>query len=75
MTTKQDKLWVKVGKVAFTCNTIEDAAKRVQLFFQNWYQSGLCSQSDQNDWNVWSNRRNKSGGRKHIANIYYGVMQ
>lgn len=29
--TKQDKLWVKVGKVAFTCNTIEDAAKRVQL--------------------------------------------
>ena len=75
MKTKQQKLWVKVGKVAFTCNTIEEAANRVKLFFQNWYQSGLCHPSDQNDWNVWSNRKTASGGRKHIANIYYGEMQ
>jgi hypothetical protein len=71
---KTNKLWVKVGRVAFTCNTIEEAANRVKMFFQNWYSAGLCNQSDVNDWNIWSNRRTKTGGRKHVANIQFGEV-
>ena len=74
MNDKRAKLWVKVGRIAFTCDTIEQAATRVALFFQSWYQSGHCTPSDQSDWNIWSNHKTKTGGRKHIANIYYGEI-
>lgn len=75
MKTKQAKLWVTVGRVRFTCDTIEEAAMRVKLFFQSWYKSGLCKESDQSDWHIWSNRLNKTGGRKHIANVHFGEIE
>lgn len=69
------KLIAKVGKVTFLCGTVEEAIARVNSESAKWYAAGLCELSDASDWNIWSNRRTATGGRRHVANIQNGSVQ
>ena len=66
---KQASYIATIGKIRFKCASVEDSIERVRISFSQWYQSGAVNKSDQSDWNVWSNRRTRTGGRRHVANV------